>query len=499
MTRNSHPQRAPFRASASPWCILALILFATTVHADDRLSVLFIAVDDMNCSLGCYGNTDVSSPHIDALAQRGVLFERAYCQQAVCNPSRASVMTGLRPDTVKVWDLRADFRDAAPDAVTLPQLFKQNDYHTQNIGKIFHNTGDLNDEPSWSVPSVMHEGRHSDDYQLPGNRLGERAGKGPYFERGDLPDEAYLDGRIANAAIDVLKRFRGGGNPVSSGNRASEQSLFLAVGFWRPHLPFLAPEPYWERYDAASLTLPAGWTPPKNVPEIALHDSRELFGYLGVDRDNVDDLRRRLWHGYYAGISYVDAQIGRVVQALDESGLANRTVIVLWSDHGFHLGQHDLWCKTSCFELDARVPLIIVPPNSQHAGSRTRAIVELLDLYPTLVELCGLEPPASLEGRSLVPLLEDPEVEWPHAALTQHPRPAYYKDQPEAMGYSLRTDRYRYTEWRDWRSGEIVARELYDHETDPDETINVADSRNRSAAVTGLHRRLGEAVSDSSH
>jgi iduronate 2-sulfatase len=199
---------------ASPWCILALILFATTSRADDRLNVLFIAVDDMNCSLSSYGNEDVSSPHIDALAQRGVLFERAYCQQAVCNPSRASVMTGLRPDTVKVWDLRADFRDAVPDAVTLPQLFEQNGYHTQNIGKIYHNMGDLNDEPSWSVPSVMHEGRHSDDYQLPGNRRGERTGKGPYFERGNLPDDAYLDGKIASAAIDVLKRFGDGGNPV---------------------------------------------------------------------------------------------------------------------------------------------------------------------------------------------------------------------------------------------------------------------------------------------
>ena len=172
------------RASASPWCILALLFLSATSHADDRLNVLFIAVDDMNCSLGCYGNADVQSPHIDRLAERGVLFERAYCQQAVCNPSRTSVMTGLRPDTVWVWDLRTDFRDAVPDAVTLPQLFKQHGYHTQGIGKIYHNMGGLNDEPSWSVPSVMHEGRHFDDYQLPPNRLGTRKGKGPYFERG---------------------------------------------------------------------------------------------------------------------------------------------------------------------------------------------------------------------------------------------------------------------------------------------------------------------------
>src|SRR5690606_16905869 len=289
-----------------------------------------------------------------------------------------------------------------------------------------------------------------------------------------------------------LERFGDGGNPVSLGNRVSDQPFFLAVGFWRPHLPFLAPEPYWERYDAGSLTLAADWTPPQNVPAIALHNSRELFGYGGVDRDNVDELRQQLWHGYYAGISYVDAQIGRVIVALDESGLADRTVIVLWSDHGFHLGQHGLWCKTSCFELDARVPLIIIPPKSQHAGSRTRAIVELLDLYPTLAELCGLDAPESLEGRSLVPLLEDPDTDWPHAALTQHPRPAYYKGKPEAMGYSLRTDRYRYIEWCHWQTGEVVARELYDHEIDADETMNVADDPAYSTVVLDHQHALGE-------
>lgn len=447
-------------AATSPWCLLVLLV-ATGVRADERLNVLFIAVDDMNCSLGCYGNDDVRSPHIDALAERGLLFERAYCQQAVCNPSRASVMSGLRPDTIKVWDLRTDFRTAVPAAITLPQLFKNNGYHTQGIGKIFHNMGGLNDELSWSVPSMMHEGRHSDDYQLPPNRLGTRQGKGPYFERGDLPEEAYLDGKIADAASSALRNFAKQGT-----------SFFLAVGFWRPHLPFLAPAPYWDRYQPETLTLAGNWLAPTDVPDIALHDSRELFGYGGVTRDDVDELRRHLWHGYYAGISYVDAQIGKVVDALDAAELADRTVIVLWSDHGFHLGQHGLWCKTSCFELDARVPLIIVPPSYSHAGMRTSAIVELLDLYPTLAALCGLTPPESLEGRSLTPLLDDPAAVWPHAAITQHPRPAYYKDKPDAMGYSLRTDRFRYTEWRDGSTGDIITRELYDHDTDPSESIN---------------------------
>ena len=341
-----------------------------------------------------------------------------------------------------------------------------------------------------------------------------------------MPDEAYLDAKIANAAAEFLKSFgrslgglvREDGNPVSQRNRVSEP-FFLAVGFWRPHLPFLAPEPYWKQYDVDSLTLASNWQPPQDVPDIALHDSRELFGYGGVDRDNVDDLRRQLWYGYYAGISYLDAQIGKVIDALDAAGLADRTVIILWSDHGFHLGQHGLWCKTSCFELDARVPLIIAPPKCPVAGERTDAIVELLDLYPTLADLCGLTPPDNLEGRSLKPLLEEPtkatlkffDVDDPNAqqlapidgqpmfngrALTQHPRPAYYKGQPEAMGYSLRTDRFRYTEWRDWQSGDVLARELYDHRTDPDETVNEAGSARFQTDLTTLSQQLNQMLAE---
>ena len=463
----------------------AALILTSPVFASERLNVLFLAVDDMNCSLGCYGNEEVSSPHIDALAERGVLFERAYCQQTVCNPSRASVLTGLRPDTIRVWDLKTDFRKAVPNAVTLPQLFKRHGYHTQGIGKIFHNTGDLNDEPSWSMPSVMHEGRHSDDYRTPENRTSDPPKKGPSFERADLPDEAYLDGKIADAASGFLR------------NVAEDQPFFLAVGFWRPHLPFLAPERYWNRYDPNSLTLAADSDPPRGVPEIALHDSRELYGYTDVVRGQLDDdQRRQLWHGYYAGISYVDAQIGKVVEALDETGLADRTVIVLWSDHGFHLGQHGLWCKTSCFELDDRVPLIVAPPRYPNAGDRTDAIVELLDIYPTLAELCGLTPPQFLQGRSLMPLLARSDAMWEDAAITQHPRPAYYKKEPEAMGYSLRTDRFRYTEWRQWKTGLVLGRELYDHEHDPEETINLATDDQTAIHADVLAQRLRKTLTE---
>ncbi|MFG0334385.1 MAG: sulfatase, partial [Maioricimonas sp. JB049] len=267
--------------------------------------------------------------------------------------------------------------------------------------------------------------------------------------------------------------------------------FFLAVGYWRPHLPFLAPQKYWDRYDAASLALPAPLDAPEDVPAIALHDSRELRGY-GVRQPFPlpEDVHRELLHGYLASITYLDAQVGRLMQAIDENGLADRTVVVFWSDHGFHLGQHSLWCKTSNFELDARVPLIVRPPQYARAGSRTRGLVELVDLYPSLAELCDLDVPEDLEGTSFVPLLEDPTRAWKKAAFTQHPRPAYYKGEPEATGYSMRTDRYRYTEWRNGEDGAVLARELYDHQSDPGETTNLAARPEFRETVNALQDQL---------
>ncbi|QDU38265.1 Arylsulfatase [Maioricimonas rarisocia] len=446
-----------------------------TLAADEPLNVLFIAADDLNTTLGCYGDRQVQTPHIDRLAAEGLLFERAYCQQAVCNPTRASLLSGRRPDTIRVWNLRADFRTAIPDAVTLPQHFKQNGYHTQAIGKIYHNMGDLDDEPSWSVSAQLHAGRHADDYSLP-----EHKGKGKptSVESPDAPDNIYRDGQITDLAVEAIADL-------------AEQPFFLAVGYWRPHLPFLAPQKYWDRYDAAALTLPSPLAPPEDVPAIALHDSRELRGY-GVKQPFPlpEDVHRELLHGYLASITYLDAQIGRLMQALEENGLADRTVVVFWSDHGFHLGQHSLWCKTSDFELDARVPLIVRPPKYARAGSRTRGLVELVDLYPSLAELCDLDVPEGLEGTSFAPLLDDPSRPWKKAAFTQHPRPAYYRGKPDVMGYSMRTDRFRYTEWQDWKDGGVVARELYDHQNDPDETVNLAGRDEFRETVDALQVQL---------
>lgn len=444
-----------------------------------RPNVLFIAADDLRPDLGCYGHPRAITPNLDALAARGVRFDAAYCQQALCNPSRASLMTGRRPDTLGIWNLTTHFRRHA-DIVPLPEWFKRHGYFTQDIGKIYHNwRQELDGDPaSWSVPARMHHGTHGSDEPQVDGELPPNLAAAPRCERRDVPDEAYFDGRIAAAAVSaLLERKHSGGQP-----------FFLAVGFWKPHLPFNAPKKYWDLYDAHQFAPAANASPPRGCPEIALHNGREL---IGQNKAPTDEQAAELRHGYLAGISYLDAQVGRVVNALDQLGLAENTVIVFWSDHGFHLGEHGLWCKTSNFELDARVPLVIVPPGGRReGGAASSSLVELLDLYPTLVELCGLPQPTGLEGKSLAPVLDDPSHTVKPAAYTQHPRPAYYQGQPEAMGVSVRTPRYRYTEWRGYDNGEVLARELYDHQTDPGENENVVDAVGNSEAMKQAEQLL---------
>lgn len=432
----------------------------TTARVLARPNVLFIAVDDLRVELGCYGNNHVITPNIDRLAKQGTLFERAYCQQTVCNPSRASVMTGLRPDTLEVWDLYTHFRQNIPDVVTLPQVFMRNGYHTQCVGKIFHNWRQddwKGDRVSWSVPEFLHYNTHGNDRPqieepLPPNLASGAGG----IECRDVPDEAYYDGRVAQKAVDVLHELK-----------KDQEPFFLAVGFWKPHTPFNAPKKYWDWYDRKTVPVPVNLVPPTAVPEIALTSSR----YKG--RTRPEELRE-MHHGHLAAISYLDTQIGKVLDALDQLEMRDNTIIVFWSDHGLHLGEHGLTRKTTAFELDAAVPLIIATPDHRK-GQRVNTLVELLDLYPTLTDLCGLESPFNLEGQSLVPLLKDPTRHHKSAALTQTPRPNYPKgERPVHMGYSLRTDRFRYTEWRNFDTDEIVARELYDHANDPAETVNVA-------------------------
>ncbi len=461
--------------------------FTHKEHADAAQNVLFIAIDDLRAELGCFGSPVVKSPNIDALAARGTLFNRAYCQQAVCNPSRASLLIGLRLDTLGIWDLPTHFREKIPHVVTLPQLFKTNGYHAQCIGKIFHNWRQddfRGDAVSWSVPEELHYNSHANDKAVVAGELPPDLSDVPKCVIRDVPDEAYFDGRVAAMAVEALREI-------------GDKAFFLAVGFWKPHSHFNAPKKYWDMYDPRNIQLPVNPLPPTGVPDIALHDSREILRSFR-DRPEgkpTDSDAITLRHGYYANTTYMDAQVGKVLQALDDLGLRENTIVVLWSDHGFHLGEHGLWAKTSNFELDARVPLIIATPDHQ-VGQRTNSIVELLDIYPTLVDLCGLKPPHKLAGRSLRPILEDPRATVKRVALTQHPRPAYPQtgQSPDAMGYSIRTDRYRYTEWRDFASKAIIARELYDHQSDPGETENLAESDECNEVVQQLETYLAELI-----
>lgn len=434
--------------------------------AERPLNVLFIAADDLRCDLGCYGHPLVKSPNLDRLAERGVMFRRAYCQQALCNPSRASLMTGRRPDQLGIWNLTTHFREVLPDVVTLPQHFQNHGYFTQNIGKIYHNwrTEIQGDPASWSVPAVMHFGTHGDDKPQASGPLPPNQASDIKCECRDVPDAAYYDGRIAELATEAIRERAEAGKP-----------FFLAVGFWKPHSPFNAPKRYWDMYARDEIDMPANPDWPRDAPRIAWHNSREILGTPA--RSLTPEAVREIRHGYLAAISYLDAQIGKVLAELDRQELTERTVIVFWSDHGYHLGEQTLWAKTSNFELDAHVPLMIAAPGMKANGSSTDALAELLDLYPTLIDICGLPVVNGLAGVSLQPVLRDAKQTVRSAAITQHPRPAYYKNgEMEAMGYSLRNERFRYTEWRDPKTQQVLACELYDHDQDDQETINLAET-----------------------
>ncbi len=471
--------------------VFASLFLLQSVNAAQP-NVLFIVTDDLNCAIGPYGDKTAITPNLDRLAARGLLFERAYCQQAVCNPSRSSFLTGLTPDTVGVDDLRKYFRDTAPNGknlVTLPQHFKNHGWFCQNIGKLFHNMGETQDRQSWSVIEALHAGAHFEDTVFHGTpaKTGQDKPdyKAPVTEALDAPDTAYRDGQIARFAASVLRDRAGAAQP-----------FFLAVGFWRPHLPFVAPKKYWDLYDPAAIPLPEPPQPPAGSPALALHESREIRGYGGPPKDrdfNAGEIRHYR-HGYYASISFLDAQLGLLLDALDESGQAANTIVIFTSDHGFHIGEHRLWGKTTNFELDARVPLIIADPRQSTAhGQKTGSLAELVDLYPTLAALAGIENdlPANLEGASLAPVVAAPQTRVKDAAFTQHQHPFYGPASNwEAWGRSIRTERWRYTEWRGVKEDELIARELYDHDSDPLETRSLADSEANAEVMAELSEKL---------
>ena len=452
-----------------------------------RPNVLFLAVDDLKPALACAGDPHARTPNIDRLAARGLVFRRAYCQQAVCSPSRSSLLTGRRPDTTGVHDLETHFRAALPEVVTLPQHFKNSGYYVHGVGKIYH--GGYDDPASWSVPWERARGP---SYGPAGQRrleeLRSQAGqrgadvsrvRGLPCEAPEVADAFLLDGWTANRAEEILASRKGEAAP-----------FFLAVGFSKPHLPFVAPRSYWELHDPAQLPVAEPAPPPRGAPSFAPQFGGELRKYTGIPASGPipEATARELVHGYYAAVSFMDAQVGRVLDALERHGFSDDTIVILWGDHGWHLGDHGMWCKHTNYEEATRSALVLAAPGHAAAGRTTDTLVEFVDIYPTLADLCGLPPPDGLEGHSFAPLLDDPTRAWKPAALSQYPR--HGPGTGPLMGYAIRTDRYRYVEWRSRKDGAVVARELYDHRTDPREDQSVADDPARAATVADLAAQL---------
>jgi iduronate 2-sulfatase len=413
-----------------------------------RPNVLFISVDDLRTALGCYGDPLAISPNIDRLAAEGRLFQHAYTQQAVCGPSRATLFTGRLPDHTRVWHNRNLFRDTLPDLVTMPQVFMANGYHAQSMGKTFSGNPREEDPQSWSVPFVV---------KAPGwrNYLLDRdtGGKGNAYEAADVPDNGYPDGKLTDLAVQTLTDLK-----------EKEQPFFLAVGYFKPHLPFNAPKKYWDLYDPSVFDMEEQAPRVKDAPGQAYHEHRELGGYKDMPKNEKvsPEQARALRHGYYACVSYIDAQVGRLLDTLKELGLEDNTIVVLWGDHGFSLGEASRWCKGTNFELDTRVPLMVRLPGMAKPGAAAAGMVELVDIYPTLAELAGLTPPADLDGSSFAALLKDPAQPGRDIVLSQFARP-FKRSDPEVMGYSVRTSTHRYSRWIDWPTGKVLGEELYDY------------------------------------
>lgn len=492
-------------------------------------NILFLAVDDLRPELGCYGSSIAISPNIDKLASRGLRFNNAYCQQAICSPSRASLMTGARPETIGVIENFTDFREANPNIITLPQHMIANGYQAVCIGKIFH--GQYNDpKHSWSrqpVQPMVERPQTKGGYALEENqdkwfkskesaieKYGPDAtknglGQGPAYECADVPDVTYEDGYYTIQAIETMKDMLAQ-NP--------DKPFFLGLGFKKPHLDFVAPKKYWDLYKRDEIPMATQTEAPEGGAAMGLHPSFELRARDGIPKygEIPDSLARTLKHGYLACVSYIDAQIGMMLKALDEAGVRENTIIILWTDHGWHLGDMGIWGKATNYEIATRVPLIVWTPDMAEKvrGTSSDALVELVDMYPSLCDYAGLALPGHLEGQSFLPLLKNPKIEWKKAVFSQFPSPAlrewaanplsqgmretYFGPLIEdvekriiaqqgdkwdrdlfenrLMGYGMRTEQYRLIVWKDYTQPEKdpVFIELFDHKADPLETKNIA-------------------------
>lgn len=454
--------------------LLACLFCVSHLFAQSRKpNVLFISADDLNNDLGCYGHPLVKSPNIDRLAKRGVRFDRAYNQFPLCSPSRSSMMTGLRPDTTKVYDLQKHFRETLPDVVTMSQLFQKNGYFAARVGKIYHygnpgqiGTNGLDDEPSWNV-RINPRGIDKDEEAVLTNLTPKRGlGASLSFYASPAPDEEHTDGKVAIETIKLLEQNK-------------DKPFFIAAGFYRPHCPYIAPKKYFDLYPLDKIK--AAQDVPGERERLLPAAVQTPEWHFGVDELG----QRQSIQAYYASITFMDTQVGKLLDALERLGLTENTIVIFWSDHGYLLGQHGQWMKQSLFEGSARTPLIFAGPGTTAKGKVSGRTVEAVDFYPTLADLCGLRgTPANLAGKSLRSLLKNPNAKWDKPAITQQRRGTAQTG--FFMGYSVRNERYRYTEWDEGRKGV----ELYDYDKDPNELRNLANDPSYAKIVAQMKTLL---------
>ncbi len=457
--------------------LLVTLALVAAVRAE-RPNVLLLLVDDLKPALGCYGDPHARTPSLDRLAASGLRFELAYCNQAVCAPSRFNFMLGSRSTSTGLYGLGMNLREKLPDAVTLPQYFRKFGYKAESLGKIYHiGHGNQGDPDSWSVPhfkdkvveyvlkeSTNGEVTREEAYfgNIKTGKPNKQLPRGAAWEAPDVDDDAYADGRVA---AEALRRLEAAAR--------SDQPFFIAVGFARPHLPFTAPRKYWDLYDPGNFDLARIRDFPRNSPKVAHKSGGEITQYKPLPEKGriPESMQRQLIHGYYASISYMDAQVGKVLDGLDRLDLADDTIVVLWGDHGFHLGDHGIWTKHTNYEQANRIPLIIRAPGVTTAGSTTRQLAETVDLYPTLAALADLpspQGPQPIDGDDLTPVLKDPADR-----VSDH---VYHAFPRGSLGRAIRTERYRLVEWKQPGSPRSKARlELYDYQEDPLETKNLAN------------------------
>lgn len=455
------------------WLVFAtLLIWLPNLFANPNTkpNVLFIAIDDLRPELNCFGASHVHSPNLDRLAAGGVVFERAYCMVPTCGASRASLMTGLRPTRNRFVNYLTRAEKDAAGITTLNTHFKNNGYYTISNGKVFHHKDD--NEQGWSEPAWRPKAKGyqlSENQKLSGRR--NEAGKllrGPAYESSESEDEMHADGMTAKKAMSDLRRLV-----------QKDQPFFLAVGFVKPHLPFVAPKKYWDLYDPNEIRLPENYKVPENAPKEAIHSSGELRAYHGIPPKGPvsDETARAMIHGYYACVSFVDAQIGRVLEELERLEIADNTIVVLWGDHGWNLGDHTLWCKHSCFESSMHAPLIVRAPGIQ-GGTTTRGLTEFIDIYPSLCELTNIDKPSHLQGKSFVELLQDPQRAWKDSAIGRF-----------QSGDTIRTDRFRFTQYST-RQGKLTVSMLYDHHQDPLENRNIVADPNVAVEAKSIRQAL---------